>query len=139
MSDDMEMLDLAEVFSTNKESEEDGVWVSLSGKTRFKIRAFGSKAAGDLREKLQKPFQPLIRAGMSIPDKKSEEIGLRILAEAILVSWEHVKVGDWQPEYSAENALELFDKLPKIANWIAGVAMETQNFRDTAREEGAGN
>lgn len=136
---DTDLLDLADVFFTNKESEEDGIWVTLSDPTKFKIRAFGCKAANDLREKLQKPFAPLARANMPIPDHQQEKIGLRILAEAILAGWEGVKVGDWTPPYSAANALELFDKLPKIANWIAGVSMDSQNFRDVVREDGAKN
>jgi hypothetical protein len=135
----MELLNLADLFSSNKENEESGVWVELTPKTKFKIRAFGCTAANDLRERLQKPFAQMLRAGMKIPDEKNEEIGLRILAEAILVNWEGVKVDDWQPNYTAENARILFEKLPKLANWIAGVSMDTQNFRDESREENAKN
>jgi hypothetical protein len=139
MSPDMELLDLADLFSSNKQSEENGRWVELNAATKFKVRAFGCAAANDLREKLQKPYVQLLRAGMKIPDEKNEEIALRILAEAILVDWAGVKVGDWQPDYSTEAAMELFEKLPKLANWIAGVSMDSQNFRDEAREDGAKN
>jgi hypothetical protein len=78
-------LNLFELFASDKESEEDGRWIELvPGSTAFKIRAFGAKAVSDLRDSLMKPFQQLVRVGAKIPDEKNEEIGLKVLAGAVI-------------------------------------------------------
>lgn len=137
MTDDT--LDLFDTFRSNRESEEDGVWMGLYETTDFKVRAFGAKAVLDLREKLMKPFQQMIRVGAKIPDEKNEEIGLKVLAGAILVDWKGVKIEGEAVEFSTESAYMLFKKLPKLANTIAAYAMDAQNFRDALTEDNAGN
>ncbi len=134
-----ENLDLFELFSTNRESEEDGVWVNLNAKTGFKIRAFNAKAVSDLREKLMKPFQTMVRAGLSIPDDKNEEIGLKVISGAVLAAWKGVTVDGQDVPFSSDAAYTLLKKLPKLANFIASNAMESQNFREEQKEDNAGN
>lgn len=132
-------LDLFDLFDTNRESEEDGVWIDLNGTTRFKIRAFNAKAVVDLRDRLTKPFQTMIRAGLEIPEDKNEEIGLKVIAGAILADWAGVEISGEAVPYTADAAFELLKKLPKFANFIAQSAMNTQNYRDQAKEEAAKN
>jgi len=134
-----ETLDLFELFNTNRESEEDGVWVELNAKTGFKIRAFNAKAVSDLREKLMKPYQTMVRAGLSIPDEKNEEIGLKVISGAVLADWKGVTVDEQDVIFSSDAAYTLLKKLPKLANFIASNAMESQNFRDELQGENAGN
>jgi hypothetical protein len=66
--------------------------VGLHPVTDFKVRAFNAKAVTDLREKLMKPFQTMLRAGLPIPDEKNEEIGLRVVTGAVLVDWKGVEL-----------------------------------------------
>lgn len=139
MTDNNDALDLFEMFSTNRESEEDGVWIELSPKTSFKIRAFSAKIVGDTREKLMKPFTTLLRAGGKIPDEKNDEIGLKVVAGAILADWKGVVIDGETVKYSADAAFELLKKLPKLANFIASTAMETAHYREEVREENAKN
>ena len=137
---DTKTLDLYKLFATDKESEEDGVWVWLEeGKTGFKIRAYNSKPVSDLREKLLKPFQNMIRAGLEIPDEKNEEIGLRVLSGAVLADWKGIAVGGEVVDFSADAAYTLFKELPKLANFVASTSMDSAQFRNKAIEDNAGN
>jgi hypothetical protein len=137
--DTTKALNLFDLFDTNRESEEDGVWIDLNGVTKFKIRAFSAKAVVDLRDKLMKPFQTMIRANLEIPEDKNEEIGLKVIAGAVLSDWPGVEIDDTDVPYSADAAYTLLKQLPKLANFIAQSAMNTQNFRDEAREDSAKN
>lgn len=132
-------LDLFELFSTNRESEEEGVWVELNAKTAFKVRAFNAKAVGDLRDKLMKPYQTLVRANIPIPDEKNEEIGLKVISGAVLVDWRGVVIAGEEVPFSIDAAYDLLKKLPKLANFIASNAMETANFREEQIGSNAGN
>jgi hypothetical protein len=135
-----DVLDLFEIFSTNRESEEDGRWVQLNDKTGFKIRALNAKAVIDLREKLAKPYAQLVRAGLKIPEEKNEELSLRVIAGGVIADWRGVKIGDQvDVPYSSEAAYALIKKLPKLANWVAGVATDADNFREEVREDGSKN
>lgn len=132
-------LDLFDLFDTNRESEESGVWIDLNGVTKFKVRAFNAKAVVDLRDNLMKPYQTLIRAGLEIPEAKNEEIGLKVLAGGIIADWSGVEIGGEAVAYSADAAFAILTKLPRLANFIAQSAMNTKNFRDEALEAGVGN
>lgn len=134
-----EALNLFDLFSADKESEEDGRWVDLTEVTGFKIRAFGAKAVIDLREKLMRPYANLTRAGLKVPDDKNEEIGLRTIAGAVIADWKGVEIDGKLVEFSPENAYTLLKALPRLANFIIGASMDAQNFRDDLREGGAGN
>jgi hypothetical protein len=99
-------LDLFDIFASDKESEEEGRWIELGG-TALKIRAFGAKAVTDLRESLMKPYAQLLRVGGKIPDDKNEEIGLKVLAGAVIVGLEE-RPGRQRPEASRPDHGRLF-------------------------------
>jgi hypothetical protein len=139
MTTENKALDLFDLFNTNRESEEDGKWLGLHPVTDFKVRAFNAKAVTDLREKLMKPFQTMLRAGLPIPDEKNEEIGLRVISGAVLVEWKGVEIEGEAVSFSAEAAYTLLKKLPKLANQIASASMDASNFREEQREADAGN
>lgn len=135
-----EALDLFDLFSSNKESEEAGRWVELGSGTSFKIRAFGAKAVSDLRDNLTKPYAQLLRVGSKIPDDKNEEIGLKVLAGAVIADWKNVKnaAGEVVP-YTADEAYAILKALPKLASFIVQYSLEGQNYRDEVKEDGLGN
>lgn len=135
-----EALNLFDIFASDKESEEDGRWVELGLGTSLKIRAFGAKAVTDLREALMKPYQQLLRVGGKIPEDKNEEIGLKVLAGAVLADWKNVKnaAGEIVP-YSQDEAYAILKALPKMASFVIQYSLEGQNFRDEAKEDGLGN
>lgn len=133
-------LNLFEIFASNKETEEHGRWVELGSGTAFKLRAFGAKAVSDLRDDLMKPYQQLVRVGSKIPEDKNEEIGLRVLAGAVIADWKNVKnaAGEVVP-YSADEAYAILKALPKMASFVIQFSLEAQNYKDEVREDGVGN
>lgn len=139
------LTDLDDLFATDKTSEEDGVWVDVTKSIRFKIRSYGAKAVGDLREKLTKPFQTMLRAGVKIPDEENEQIALQVIAGAVLADWKGVTAktedgAEVEVPYSAEVALEYLSRLSKLANFVIGISTDGQFFKaDALREDGAGN
>lgn len=142
----VEALDLFDIFASDKESEEEGRWVELGQGTALKIRAFGAKAVVDLRENLMKPYAQLIRVGGKIPEDKNEEIGLKVLAGAVISDWKNVRGVDdaGKPTsetvpYSADEAYRIMKALPKFASFVIQYSLEGQNFRDESRDTGAGN
>lgn len=135
-----EALDLFNLFSSNTDSEENGRWLELTETTGFKVRAFGAKAVTDLREELMKPFTTLLKAGLKIPDEKNEEIGLRVLAGAIVADWKGVKNAAGEVvAYTADEAYAILKALPKLAALLIQYSLEGQNFKDEVREEASGN
>lgn len=139
-------LDLFDIFSSDREGEEDGRWVELGQGTAIKIRAFGAKVVIDLREGLMKPYQQLLRVGGKIPDDKNEEIGLKVLAGAVIADWKNVRGVDAEGKplaetvpYSSEEAYRVLKALPKFASFVIQFSLEGQNFRDETKEDGAGN
>lgn len=135
-----EALNLFDIFASDKESEEEGRWIELGMGTSLKLRAFGAKAVVDLRENLMKPFQQLVRVGGKIPDEKNEEIGLKVLAGAVIADWKNVKNAEGEVvPYSADEAYAILKALPKMASFVIQFSLEGQNFRDESKEDGAGN
>lgn len=149
---DDDYLDLDASFGSDIESEEDGIWADLNGKTKFKIRAFNAKAVIEKRDALLKPYQTMIRAGLKIPEKQEKDINLKIVAGAVLVDWDGVQISRVVKQedgtekivkelvpYSEASAITLFEKLPKFADFIAKYSMNTENYRTELREDSAGN
>lgn len=136
-------LDMLDVFNSNPEAEEAGVWTYLDTEEQvgFKIRAFGSKAVLDLRDKLNKPYASMARLNQELPKEKSDEIGHKVVAGGVLADWKGIKVGGDVIPYSAENAYTVLSnpKLAKMLGFILSFSMDSQNYRDELREDGGKN
>ncbi|AXQ68291.1 tail assembly chaperone [Caulobacter phage CcrBL10] len=136
-------IDMLDLFSTDRESEEAGTWIFLdeAEEVGFKIRALGAKAVLDLRDDLTKKYQSLLRAGGKLPDEKVEEINLKVIAGGVLADWKGIVVGGEEIPYSADNAYAVLSnpKLGKMAGFIAQHSTDAQNYRDGTREDAAKN
>lgn len=124
---------LDDIFATNTSAEEDGVWVTLTEDNKFLIRAYSAKTAVDLREKLTRQYQGLLRAGGKIPDETAEDINLKVLAGGILADWKRTA------PYSADAAYAEMKRLPRFANWVAQQSLDAQNYKDELSEDSAKN
>lgn len=132
-------LDLYAAFGSDTSLEEDGFWWDLNGTTKFKIRAFSAKIVNDRREKELKPFQQMIRAGVDIPEDKDKEIGLKVIAGAVIADWAGVVIAGEVVPYSEANALILLKALARLANLIARQSASAENYRVELREDGVKN
>jgi hypothetical protein len=164
MTDTKTPLNLYAMFSTDKDSEENGVWLNIDDKTGFKIRFAGAKAVSELREKLLKPYATLVRVGGEIPEAKSEEIAIRVVAGGILADWKGIRLPvdiiddekvaeamatipegklitneDGTHEYNPDVAYAFFKAVPRLIGVVSAYSTESQNFKNDAREDGAKN
>lgn len=138
---------LDDLFSTDRESEEDGIWVDVDTTKRVKIRAYAAKAVSELRDTLMRPYAMLQRTGTKIPDDASEEIGLKVLAGSVIVDWSGIVgyegEGDKAKEvpipYSPDNAYDLLKAMPRFANFVIGIAMDREFYKTSLREDGVKN
>lgn len=133
-------VNLFELFAGDKASEEDGRWVDLDENTAIKIRAIGSKAVMDLRDREMRPFQAILRAGGDIPEAKREEISLKTLAGGVIADWKGIKNAEGhEVAYSADEALAILKALPRFAAFVVTYSQDAQNYKDQLREDSAGN
>lgn len=133
-------LDLFDLFKSNKINEEDGIWFELNSVTAFKVRAYGSKAVMDKRDALLKPYQVMQRAGAKIPEDVNEEIGLKVVAGAVIADWKGVNNADKEPvKYTADEAFAILKALPKLFSTIVQWSTDTQAYQDVAVEDGSKN
>lgn len=136
----MSGLNIFDMFSTNKGLEEEGQWIELDADVAIKIRAMGSKAVSECREALVKPYAMLIRAGQKIPDDKNEEIGFRVIAEAVIADWRGITNAEGVVvPYSADEAFAIVKALPNFAGFVAGFSAEAQNYKDKLHGDSAKN
>ena len=136
---------LEDLFATDQTAEENGVWIDL-GDMKFLIRSYSCKAAVDLREKLQKSWQPILRTpNGKIPDDEAEKINLKVLAGAIIADW---KIPSGTPaegeqqqyeKFTADAAYEKMKAMPRFASWVAQQAIDAQNYKNSAAEDALGN
>ena len=126
---DFTKANLAAQFGTDKDKEEQGVWIPLADKIRVKIRRFKSKASQDARTEFQKPYIAMIRR-----DSLSEEVSVEILekqmAKAIIVDWEGITddAGNDIP-CTYENKLAILKALPDFRDEIAALAIARDSFK----------
>lgn len=132
--------DLTEIFATDSESEEEGIWVDVTDEIAFKIRAIGAKAVVERREELMRPFQGIIKAGGKVPEAKNEEIGRKVLASAVIADWKGVKdeEGNELP-CNEDNAYRLITELPRLANFVIQTSTDQESYRQSTREDDAKN
>ncbi|UTU07838.1 pre-tape measure chaperone protein [Caulobacter phage C1] len=136
---------LDDLFATNTTAEEDGVWVDVTATLKLKVRAYSAKVVGDLRDKLTKPYQMLLRQNLKIPDEQNEDIALKVIAGGVLADWKGLTAKNQDGvevdvPFTAETAYDYLKRLPKLANFIVGVATDSTFFKDEElREDGAKN
>ena len=148
--------ELDDIFATDKNAEEDGVWVELTPTIKLKIRAYGAKVVTDLRDKLMKPYTLLQRSGQKIPDATSERISLEVIAGAVIVDWtmpgapqtdadgNPVLDADGNPvvtmlPYTPAAAYDTLKRLPRMANFVIGISTDAQFYKNEVTEDGAKN
>ena len=126
-------------YKTDKNLSENGVEVDFGDGVKVVLRRINSEKSKEVRRRLERPFQRMIRSN-SLPDAKQEEITREQIAEAVIVSWEGVEdnQGNLIP-YSKQNALKVFEWYPDFLNDIITAITERDTFKNEDREEDAKN
>ena len=104
-------------FATNKESEAQGVWVDLGGKTdpSFKIARMGSSNSAYVKalEKVTRRYKTALKVGALSNEK------------AVI--------------FNRENALKVMNELPDLYDFLRDQANESSTFKEYLKEEDSKN
>lgn len=130
-------------YATDRNLEEEGVWVDYGDGLRVQVRRLNSKFSRDYRRKLEKPYAGQFR-GREMPDAISEEMLNKQLAHAIVVNWEGVpdpddKTGKKTLPCNPDNVLRMMKEFPDFRDDILTAAMEKTTFQKEDVEVQEGN
>jgi len=72
-------------YNTDRNAEEDGVWVDYGDGVKVQVRRLSSRFSRDVRRKLEKPYSSQFR-NRDMPDSLQEELLNKQIAKAIVVN-----------------------------------------------------
>lgn len=130
MTEPVELID--DLFATNKEAEQKGVWLTY-GKVKFLVaRAGGSNDAfSEALAKVMKPNARRFKIG-SIKAKEVNEIAMGPFVDHCLLDWKNVvrrtDKGPEQLPYSRENAIKLLTDIPELYTQLMEDAQSLSTF-----------
>lgn len=132
---------LYDMFTTDRDAEENGKWVEIAQGAEFKIRRFKSRHTTRTREALEKPYAALRRKGV-LPPEIAEKILHQTMCTSTIADWrgEAIVSPDGAPlPFSAEAADQLLSALPELRDEIIGQAIQLDTFRKEDDETAKGN
>ena len=122
-----------ELYATDSELKESGVWVDLNGQMSVKIRATGNKKHQELLNKLKKPYAYQFRKGSVDPDIELK-INLKAMCRTILVDWKgFIDEEGKEMTFSPDTALALLSD--KDYEELAGDILLAATLRETFTKE----
>ena len=137
-------------FKTNEDLEQSGIVIDY-GDFRVTIARAGgaNKRFAKLLEARTKPFRRALQTETMDPDK-ALEILRRVFSEMVVLNWEtkidgKFKVGIEAPEgdkllsFNANNIEQTLTNLPELFADLQEQSTKVALFRETIREESAGN
>jgi hypothetical protein len=137
-------MSLQKSFAINKSAESEGTWIEICANddgpvARFKIARAGrrNKRYTKAMEKATKPYRAILG---DLDTKTDDKITAGVLAEAIILDWEHVQdVPGTDLAFSKEAALEILQKYPDLIDLVNNKAWQMETFRDEQLEDDAKN
>ena len=122
---------LDKFFKASSELESEGVDFDIDDKISFKVRRFGSnnpriKAA---LATYYKPYARQVEMG-TLAAEKSLEINIKLFIDCSLVSWTGIEEDGVAVEFSKENALKLFKRLPDLFETLWKHANTFENYKE---------
>ena len=135
------MANLFEMFGTDKALETEGIWYEFDKETKFRLaRAGGANMRfAKALEAKTRPYRRQIENG-TIDNDLANSLLREAFAETVLLDWKGVSGPDGVAlEYSAANAVKLFEQLPDLFTELQNEATRLSNFRNEQVEADAGN
>lgn len=135
------MTSIYDLFSTDRASETEGVWIDYGEFGRFKLaRAGGSnKAYIAALQKMFKEHRHQIDTD-TMSDDVAEKKTREIFCKHVLLSWEGVKGKTGRNlAHSHDAAVQLMTDLPDLYSDLRAQAQKISNFRAEAMEADAKN
>jgi len=127
------------VFETDANKSNDGVWCPVDTETEVKIARYGNKNFQRSLQREMAPYKRIINTG-AMKDDVADKIMCTALAEGILVDWRGMKYGGEDLPYSIEAAVEILmnPKLRDFRQLVVELSQEMELFREEEVAESEG-
>ena len=126
-------------YKTDKEAEIEGKWFDLVGGGQVKLARIGNKNYAKLREKLEKPYAKLMRAGKKPPEDKQDEILIETFSRTIVLDWKGIidpRVStEAELPFNYENVKSVLTEYRDFLDEIAQYAADMENYRSESQEQ----
>lgn len=132
------MGNLAKLFGTDKQKEEEGVEVDLGEGIKVTVARANNKTYANALQKKFAQHRRQIR-NRTLPDDVVERLTIEAMADGILLGWSGVTENDQPVDYSRDNAIAMLTKYPDFRDTIADIAADAMNYREQSEEEARGN
>jgi hypothetical protein len=134
-------MSIYEMYGTDKEKEENGIWIHYGKDISFKVARASKVNAkyGKALERLMKPYQKQIRLN-TLSDDVASNVMIEAFCEGILLDWKGVtnKEGE-EMKYSKENAIKLMNDLPDLFEDLQEQSNSMTLFKEEELQENAKN
>lgn len=130
-------------YKTDKDLEENGVWVDFGDGIQVKIRRANSKASRDCRAKLEKPYAGQFR-NREMPQSLQDEILIKQLSQSIILDWKGVpdptdEKGERMLPCNEENIVKMMTQFPDFREDILTAAVAQATFQRELMKAAEGN
>lgn len=141
-------MSLRDAFGTNKQLEQDGVWLEVFDNDDGTTASFLVRRVGSSNKKYQarvaKESKKKGRRGRSLSDEQQEAIIRKSFIATCLVDWKNVEdiregAAETYMPFNHENAEMLFKELPDLYEHIVNQAIDMETYKTQSNEDTAGN
>lgn len=130
----------AKRFCSDRDLEENGVWIDLGDDIQIKVARTRSRGATAALARLNRPYENMRLSGRALPEAVKEKIARQWVAEAVLLDWKGVTDADGKAlAYSVEAALKVLEAFPDFLDEVVYFANQQESFRAEALEAAKGN
>lgn len=125
-----------DIFETNEEKSNEGVWCPIDAVTDIKIARYGNRIFQRALKRVMKPHKVMIDRG-TLDDDTADKLLVEALAEGILIDWRGMTRKGAPLEYSRSAAVDvLTDKrLRDFREMVVMLSQDMQLFRDEEIDE----
>jgi len=119
-------------FAVDPHKANDGVWVALDSQTEVQVAHYNNpNFINAVRKRVAGLAKP---PGQAVPEEVQDQITIEATAEAILVGWRGMKMGEADLPYSYENAVSLLSNpaLVMFRERVLTISMNLENYRSEA-------
>lgn len=126
---------------TNRDAENEGVWIDYEGGLRLKIARLQNEAHEQFMLEKRRQVQTKKRVGADADISRAviKELTIESMARHILLDWDNMVEGGKRIEYSVEEATRLLTEVPEFYRLVEEESMNIENFRAHAEETDRGN
>jgi hypothetical protein len=137
------------MFSTNKDAEKKGTWISIGPAKFLLARAGGSNSKFSRAiSAVLRPHQRRLTADM-MSNEEAEKLSIEPFVDSVLLDWQNVRAmrqdedGEWTVgdpiPFTKENATRIMDEHRDLFRFLLEESQRISNFAPEFAKEAAGN